>query len=589
MNAMIAKANSRSAAVTPSDLADILAAIGEAAYRWEIASDALAWTANTCRVLNISDPATIANGRAFARLIDRGNAQSRDEAVQSRDEAVMNSGLHDGGSGVFYQVQYVIRPGASVTPYWVEDTGRWFAGPDGSPARAHGTIRVITERRAQLERLSYLSRFDDLTGEMSRRNFTETLGVVIVDAIQFQTSFGFLVVSIDDLARLNEAYGFGVGDEVIAGCARRLRTAMRAGDNLGRISGNKFGIVVRECAGEELAPAAERFLSALRDEPIETATGPVAVTASIGGVVAPRHARSVHQVLSRAHEALSTGKLKRRGGVQVFRPDADRDAQRRENMRASEEIIGALNERRLLAAFEPVVEARSRQPAFHECLMRIRRGDGTLIVANDVMPTAERLGLVRLIDHRMLELALGELGTVADLRLSLNVSPSSASHATWWSALEAALAGARGVAERLTVEITESAAIYDLDEAQRFVARLKDLGCRIAIDDFGAGYTSFCNLRKLGVDIVKIDGGFVKNLTSSPEDQAFVRMVIELARQLGLKTVAEWVQDEAAAAILTGWGCDYLQGAVFGEASVAMVGAHTRPGCAVGQRSSETQ
>ena len=98
----------------------------------------------------------------------------------------MNSGLRDGGTGVFYQVQYVISPEPSVTPLWLEDTGRWFAGPDGSPARAHGTIRVITERRAAVERLSYLSRFDDLTGEMSRRNFTETLGVVLADAIKFQ-------------------------------------------------------------------------------------------------------------------------------------------------------------------------------------------------------------------------------------------------------------------------------------------------------------------------------------------------------------------------------------------------------------------
>jgi diguanylate cyclase (GGDEF)-like protein len=545
-----------------SDVADILAAIGEVAYRWQIDSDALVWSANACGVLNISDAAAIASGRAFAALLDPGN-------TRSRDEAVMNSPLRDNGSGVLYQVQYAIHAGSSVTPFWVEDTGRWFAGPNGRPAHAQGMIRVINERRAQLERLAYLSRFDDLTGEMSRRCLTETVSAALEDAIKFRTSLGFLVVSIDDLARVNEAYGFAVGDEVIAACASRLRAKMRGGDSLGRLSGNKFGVVIKECDPDDLTAAADRFLVAVRDDPIQTATGPVAVTASVGGISAPRHAQTVHHVLSRAHEALNAGKLKRRGCVQVFRPDVARDALRRDNMRASDEIIGALNERRILVAFEPVVEAGSRRTAFHECLMRIRLADGTLAVAHDIMPIAERLGLVRLIDHRMLELAVAEMTAVADLQLSLNVSPASISDAMWWSALVAALASHPGIAQRLTIEITESTAIDDIDDARDFVVRLKDLGCRIAIDDFGAGYTSFRNIRKLGVDLVKIDGDFVKCLTSSPEDQAFVRMLIELARQLGMKTAAEWVQDEAAAAMLKGWGCDYLQGELIGSASIA--------------------
>jgi EAL domain-containing protein (putative c-di-GMP-specific phosphodiesterase class I) len=124
-----------------------------------------------------------------------------------------------------------------------------------------------------------------------------------------------------------------------------------------------------------------------------------------------------------------------------------------------------------------------------------------------------------------------------------------------------------GVAERLVVEITETAAIHDIDETRGFVARVKDLGCRIAIDDFGAGYTSFRNLRKLGVDIVKIDGAFVANIVKSEDDRAFVHTLIDLARRLGLKTVCEWVQDEQAALRLSDWGCDYLQGALIGLAS----------------------
>jgi EAL domain-containing protein (putative c-di-GMP-specific phosphodiesterase class I) len=123
-----------------------------------------------------------------------------------------------------------------------------------------------------------------------------------------------------------------------------------------------------------------------------------------------------------------------------------------------------------------------------------------------------------------------------------------------------------GVGARLIVEITESAAVRDVEATRGFVGRVKALGCRAAIDDFGAGYTSFRNLRRLGVDIVKIDGSFVANLERAPDDRLFVRALVDLARALGLKTVAEWVQTESAAATLAGWGCDYLQGALVGAA-----------------------
>ncbi len=544
-----------------TEFADILASIGEAAYAWNIDTDALRWGANAGLVLNIAEPAQIATGRAFARLLAPDNAQSRFDAV-------MNSSARDNGRGVRYQAQYAVNAGAVPTPLWIEDTGCWFAGPDGRPARANGTIRVINERRVLEERLFFLSRFDDLTGEMNRRNFIESLSAALDDAVKFRTSFGFLVVSVDDLSRINEAYGFAVGDEVITTFAKRLHAKMRGGDSLGRLSGNKFGIILKECSAEDMKIAADRFLIAVRDDVIQTSTGPVAVTASVGGIIAPRHGQTVHDVLSRAHEVLHTAKQKRPGSVEVFRPNMEREALRRDNMRASDEIIGALNERRIVAAFEPVVGSASRVEAFHECLMRIARPDGTLIPATEIMPIAERLGLVRLIDHRMLELAVAELAALPDLHLSLNVSPATTNDGAWWSALVASLASHAEIAPRLIIEITESAAIQDIDETRGFVARVKGLGCRIAIDDFGAGYTSFRNMRKLGVDLVKIDGSFVVNMATSSDDRAFVRMLIELARQLGLETVAEWVQDEHSARMLNEWGCDYLQGALIGPAMV---------------------
>ena len=178
--------------------------------------------------------------------------------------------------------------------------------------------------------------------------------------------------------------------------------------------------------------------------------------------------------------------------------------------------------------------------------MRIRRTDGSLLGANEIVPVAERLGLVRLLDHRVLELVVDEMVAAPALQASVNVSPASTTDPDWWAGLGSLLRANAGVAERLIVEITESAAIQDIDETRGFVARVKDLGCRIAIDDFGAGYTSFRNLRKLGVDIVKIDGAFVQDIMRSDDDRAFVRTLIDLAKRLKLATVAEWVQDEQA-------------------------------------------
>jgi diguanylate cyclase (GGDEF)-like protein len=543
------------------DAASILASVGEAAYDWHIDSDLLLWSDNAGEVLLIRDIATVSSGRAYAELLGS-------EDTQVRFDAIMRSDKRDDGHGVAYQLQYGMRPdAASATKLWVEDTGRWFAGPDGRPVRAHGVLRIINERYEHEQRLTFLSSHDGLTGELNRHHLNEVLEDTIDEALRFRSSCGFLLVAIDNLARINESYGFDIADQVIGAVAKRIRSRMRGKDTLGRFSGNKFGIVLRDCTPDDMAIAAERMLAGIRDEMVSTGAGPISATVTIGGVTAPRHARSIAEVLARAQESLDTAKARRRGSFQAYRPNIEREAMRRDNIRATDEIVAALNERRIFLAYETVAAAKSRRPAFYECLMRIRRTDGSLIAANDIVPVAERLGLVRLLDFRVLELVIDEMAAAPGLQTSFNVSPASTTDPDWWSGLASLLRKHGGVAERLIVEITESAAIQDVDETRGFVTRVKDLGCRIAIDDFGAGYTSFRNLRKLGVDVVKIDGAFVQHIMRSDDDRAFVRTLIDLAKGLKLKTVAEWVQDEAAAKTLEAWGCDYLQGALIGLAA----------------------
>jgi len=545
---------------TKLDPGRILASVGEVTYHWNVDTDRLLWGSNVADVLKV-DAEAIGTGGAYAALVG-------DKSVETRFSAVTRNERRDEGSGIPYTIQYCLRADdAGAEDRWVEDSGRWFAGPDDRPLYAHGVVRVITDRYRHEQRLDYLSRFDALTGVLSRWHLLQVLAEALDEATRFRTSCGFLLVAIDNLDHLNESYGFNIGDEAIAAVARRIREKLRGGDNMGRFSGNRFGVVLKNCGPEDLQIAADRLMAGVRDDMVPTTVGPVSVTVTIGGVVGPRHARTVDEVLGRAQEALGRAKARRRGSFFAYRPSLEREAQRRENVRATDEIVAALNDRRIALAFEPVARTDTRETAFYECLMRVQRPDGSLLPAQDVVPVAERLGLVRLLDHRVLELVVNELIAEPDLSASLNVSPRSTTDPDWWNGLVAHLRARPGVAERLIIEITETAAIHDVDDARGFVFRVKDLGCRIAIDDFGAGYTSFRNLRKLGVDMVKIDGAFVQNILRSADDRAFVQTLIDLARRLGIATVAEWVQNEDIAAVLAGWGCDYLQGALIGLAA----------------------
>jgi len=541
------------------DAAEILQSIGDAAYEWRLDTDVLTWSGNAAAVLGVADIGDLSNGASFGRRTDASGGQSRVDAIQQ-------SGQRDTGGGVPYQVQYAFKRGIEERT-WVEDTGRWFAGADGKPLRAHGTLRVIDARRAREHVLMQLAKFDQLTGELNRASLVDVLSSTLDSTIRLRGSCGFLLVTIDHLGRLNESYGFDVTENVIAEVARRLRARLRGKDFLGRLAGNKFGIVLTSCTPDELSVAAERLMTGVRDTPIVTEAGSAAVTVTIGGVTAPRYARTVPEILSRAQDALTGARAKRHGSFAAYHPNVERDTLRKESLRATDEIVAALNDRRIALAYEPVVDSKSRQVSFYECLMRVYRADGTIAHANEIIPVAERVGLVRMLDYRVLELVVAELAAAPALQASVNVSPASAVDPDWWTGLGGLLRANSGAAERLIIEITETAAIQDLDDARGFVSRVKDLGCRIAIDDFGAGNTSFRNLRKLGVDIIKIDGAFVQNIMKSADDRAFVQTLIDLSRRLGLRAVAEWVQDEAAAELLRGWGCDFLQGALTGLAS----------------------
>lgn len=545
------------------DPRSILTSLSQVVYDWRLDNDSLSWGSNAADVLGIREISLIRSGRDFSRYIDQ-------ESTGSRIDAILASNAIDTGNGVPYQLTYLFLPNGMAAHdqtdarLWIEDTGRWFAGVDGRPSRAHGVLRVINDRREAEQRLTYLASFDELTGQLNRVRLTDCLSKMIEDAQRVRRSIAFLVIGVDGLSAINDAYGFAVADEVIAAVARRIRSRMRAGDALGRYSGNKFGVAMANCDTEEMPVAACRFIEAVAETPVATSVGPVNARISIGGVLAPRFAATAADAMARAQESLDLCRATRRGGFLAFAPSTSRDDARRENARITDEVVNALNERRIAIAYQPIVDARTRRVAHHECLVRLCRADGSELQASSIVPVTEKLGLIRLIDQRVLELAVDAMEVHPGLRLAINLSAATFADQDWLAYLAVRLHRRRDIAERLTVEITESAAIADVKTMADFVGLMKDYGVRVAIDDFGAGYTSFRVLRDLDVDCVKIDGVFVQNMSRSADDRFFVRTMIDLAKHLGLKVVAEWVQDETTARLLRNWGCDYLQGALFG-------------------------
>ena len=231
-------------------------------------------------------------------------------------------------------------------------------------------------------------------------------------------------------------------------------------------------------------------------------------------------------------------------------------------------VEAALRQDRLFFAFQPVVCAATGRVDYFECLLRMRDEDGSVRAGAEFVTIVEELGLIGLIDRHVLEKAVEELAADPEIRLGFNISGLTAGDRRWLGLLMSLLRHRSEIARRLVVEITETAALCDIEQSARFVDTLRKTGCRVALDDFGAGHTTLRHLQILPVDIVKIDGSLVRNLASRPQERIFLRHLLGLARGFGLTTVAECVENAEDAAILRAEGIGYLQGYHFGRPTI---------------------
>lgn len=540
------------------ELDQVLESIRATAYRWDFNTDAVEWAANAGTVLGGIDIAKLRKGRAFALHVDPQHAGARYDGITGGPHAAP-------GAALPYTLHYRLLPEGrrGKAALWVEDLGVCFTDADGRPVLAQGTLRVIDDRRDR-DRLHLAGGKDELTGLLNRTQLTAALSNLLSDAARSPTNGAFLLVGVNDLTLINETYGYDVGDELIAIVGRRLGRVVRGKDCLGRFSSNKFGVVLHDCDAEGVEAIARRLMAVVVGSIVDTSVGAVAATVSIGAVLLPQNASSAQNAMGHALQTLDEARASRSDQFRCYVPCERQESERRRNVGIADDIIRALNDRRMMIALQPIVTSRSHEPELYECLLRMRRLDGSVVSASEFIHVAEQFGLSKLIDYRVLELAVDLLRAMPKIKLALNVSATTATDPQWMAALEGFTGNDRTLTERLTVEITETAAISDIKAAIKFVSTLKALGCRVALDDFGAGYTSFRSLRELGVDMVKIDGSFIENLGTDAEDEMFVRTLIDLARSFGVVTVGEWVSDERTVKLLEKAGVSYMQGYFFG-------------------------
>lgn len=523
----------------------------QALFEFDPQSGKLYWAdpPTAARLTGRSEPAS--DRRIYAERIVGGPIAGREAAFDGAAES--------------YMCEYQLERDSGET-HWVEERGGWIGA--GTSRRLISIVRSTEHQKRREERLSWLATNDELTGLLNRPHLRKGLDRFIGEAKAAGRRGAYLLAGIDDLGAINADFGFEIADEVIVEIGRRLARVLGPEDSIGRVAGTKFGIMIADSTPVAVRDTSIRLMNAVRESVIHTKRGGIAASISIGAVNVPDDADNSQGAMARAEAALDQAKRLGRSSWASFTETTDTVSQRRRNTHMSDVILTALNERRIRLAFQPIVSDLGEAASKFECLIRMRGEDGREIAAPDFIPVAERLGLVHLLDRRVLELAINTLATCPHIHLNVNISMETVKDPVWAEGYLAHLRANAALSKRLAVELTETQVIDAIDASIEFVTEVKKLGASFAIDDFGAGYTSFRNLKALDIDTLKIDGSFVTGVASSRENQLFVRTLLDLARNFGMKTVAEWVDNEADAMLLKGLGVDYLQGYLIGKPEI---------------------
>ncbi len=463
-------------------------------------------------------------------------------------------------------VEFVIRD--SVAP--IRDRRGWITG-------SVVVFKDVTELRGMEREVRFLARHDALTGLLNRREFERRLGRAIETAQHDGGQHALLYLDLDEFKLVNDTCGHLAGDELLKQVASELSRRLRPGDVLARLGGDEFGVLLEDTHAERARAVAEalqeqlaelRFAWEERIFRVAASIGLVPITAASGGLV---------QVLSAADAACYVAKERGRNRIHEWQEDDTLVAERHGEMQWIHRIARALEERRFHLYQQPIVPLAppggdGGGPPLSEFLLRLEDEHGEVIGPSAFIAAAERYGLIGAIDRWVLRAALAALGNgllAADERTcwAVNVSGHSLGDEAFLEYVLSELRASGIDAGRLCFEVTETAAVGNLARALRFIAALKGLGCQFILDDFGSGLSSFAYLKNLPVDYLKIDGEFVRGMAAGSVERALVASINQIGHLLGIRTIAESVEDAETLAAVGALGIDYAQG--FGVAPPA--------------------
>jgi len=438
---------------------------------------------------------------------------------------------------------------------------------DGRPAGAVLVFRDVGEKRKLAQQLEHQALHDPLTGLINRRGFEQKLAALLQNARSQSREHALCYVDLDHFKLVNDTCGHVAGDDLLRRLPQLLAPRVRRTDTLARLGGDEFAILLEDCQLDQAARIAGAVRDTIRDFRFTWQYRSFTIGASIGVVGISTASQGLVSVLGAADAACYIAKDLGPNQVHVSYPHDLAIVRRRGEMRWVARLKTALEENLFCLHYMSIASlAHDGPPAHHELLLRLR-DKGELILPNAFLPAAERYQLMPQIDHWVIAHAIGFLGqavarapALRQHRFGINLSGESLRDTQLLEFVRETLARNEVPASMIYFEFTETAAIANLGAAVEFMRGLREMGCQLALDDFGSGMSSFSYLKHLPVDFLKIDGGFIRDVVTSPVDQAIVRAVQAVGQQMGIPTVAEYVESDAIRVYLAALGVQYAQG-----------------------------
>lgn len=421
----------------------------------------------------------------------------------------------------------------------------------------------VTTARRNADQLVYLAERDALTGLYNRHRFNEEMGRMVAEAQRSSGRVALMFFDLDGFKYINDTFGHRAGDAMLIRVAGEVSGQVRRNEIFARLGGDEFAILVPDISDETLKILAERITRSIAGVRFQFEGQSLHLTCSCGIALYPDHARNTEDLMARADAAMYQAKEAGKNTWRIHQTSLS-DSQRMEiQMPWNARIKHALENDLLELHFQGVYAAPDRVLGHFEVLVRMRDKDNrdNMILPGEFIPAAEKSGKILEIDRWVLSRSIKLLAEVGAIpALAVNVSGRSLDDPTLPLFIADELRR-RGVpAQRLMVELTETAAVSDLHDARRFIEALQQTGCGVCLDDFGTGFSSFAYLKHLHVDSIKIDGLFIRALPQDPDNQLFVKAMVSIARGLHKTTIAECVEDEETLRMLVAFGVDYVQG-----------------------------